>query len=86
MLYLLGWLIYAVIVGYLAKVLHPGEDPVGIFWTICIGVAGSFVGGFLSWIIGFGGSPFEPAGFIMGIIGGIVCLFGWNYYQKNYLK
>lgn len=61
MIWLLGWLLYGLVVGLLAKLLHPGEDPVGFVPTIGIGIAGSFVGGGLQWLLRMGG-PFSPAG------------------------
>lgn len=39
--------IVGLVVGCIARLLVPGPDPIGIFGTICVGVAGSFVGGFL---------------------------------------
>jgi uncharacterized membrane protein YeaQ/YmgE (transglycosylase-associated protein family) len=35
------------IVGAIARLLMPGRDPLGVLGTIVLGVAGSFVGGFL---------------------------------------
>lgn len=74
---ILSWVIYGLIVGSIAKYLHPGEDePVGTGWTIGIGVAGSFIGGAINWVINFGG-PFSPAGVFMGVLGGVI--FCWLY-------
>jgi uncharacterized membrane protein YeaQ/YmgE (transglycosylase-associated protein family) len=39
------------IVGGLARLALPGPDPMGIFATIGLGLAGSFVGGILSWLV-----------------------------------
>ena len=38
------------IVGARARLALPGPDPMGIFATIGLGLAGSFVGGILSWL------------------------------------
>lgn len=38
------------IVGALARLALPGPDPMGIFATIALGLAGSFVGGIVSWL------------------------------------
>ena len=40
-------LIVGLIVGAIARLLMPGRDPLGILGTIALGIAGSFVGGFL---------------------------------------
>ena len=50
MFYIIGWLVYGVIVGLIAKALHPGDDPVGFGWTLSIGVAGSYMGGLINWV------------------------------------
>jgi len=76
MFWILGWLIYGLIVGLIAKWIHPGEDPVGFFQTVGIGVAGSLVGGGIQWLLQMGG-PFSPAGLLWGIIGGVI--FCWIY-------
>jgi uncharacterized membrane protein YeaQ/YmgE (transglycosylase-associated protein family) len=39
------------IVGALARLALPGPDPMGIFATIGLGLAGSFAGGILSWLL-----------------------------------
>jgi len=76
MLTILGWLIYGLIVGSIAKWLHPGDDPKGFLPTIGIGVVGSFIGGGFNWLL-FNGEPFSSSGVIMGILGGV--LFCWGY-------
>jgi len=42
------WIVLGLIAGGIAKFLLPGRDPGGLFVTTLIGVAGSFVGGWLS--------------------------------------
>lgn len=74
---IISWLIYGVIVGVLAKALHPGEDPIGFLPTIGIGVAGSYVGGLLSWVLELGSTAFAPSGILMGVVGGVI--FCWCY-------
>jgi len=54
---LMGLLILAVIglvIGAVAKALTPGPDPGGWFATILLGIAGSWVGGFLAELLGLG--------------------------------
>ncbi len=80
MIFLLSWLVYGLIVGLLAKWLHPGEDPVGFLPTIGIGVAGSYIGGALNWVLGSHTALVSPSGIMMGVIGGVA--FCWIY--RNY--
>ena len=69
--------IVGLIIGLVAKLLMPGKDPGGFIITGLLGIAGMFVGGYLSQMLGFrsvvSGSV-EPAGFIGGVIGSIILL------------
>lgn len=83
MLFLLSWLIYGLIVGFLAKKLHPGEDPVGWIPTLFVGVVGSYVGGFVYYLLSMNLDSFRPAGLLFSIIGGVVFLYIWRMYVKQ---
>ena len=61
------------VVGALAKLIMPGKDPGGIFVTMLIGIAGSFIGTFIGRALGFYQSG-QAAGFIMSLIGAIILL------------
>jgi uncharacterized membrane protein YeaQ/YmgE (transglycosylase-associated protein family) len=42
------WFILAgIIIGFLARLLLPGRDPIGIVGTMVIGIVGALVGGYL---------------------------------------
>jgi uncharacterized membrane protein YeaQ/YmgE (transglycosylase-associated protein family) len=73
MMGLLGWAIFGLIVGALAKLVMPGKDPGGIIVTMLLGVVGAVVAGYIGQAAGFYG-PDEPAGFFMSLIGAIVLL------------
>ena len=70
---ILGWILFGLVVGAIAKLLMPGRDPGGWIVTILLGIAGSFVGG---WVAGMltGNADRGPAGWIGAIIGAIVLL------------
>ncbi len=70
----LGWIVFGLIVGVLAKFLMPGKDPGGFVITALIGIAGALVGGAVGRFAGFY-APGEPAGLIMSIVGAILLLF-----------
>ncbi len=81
---ILMWIVFGLIVGMIAKVLHPGEEPSGCLPTVAIGIAGSFVGGGINWVIDRGETPFAASGFLMSIIGGIICCMIWRWWAlKN---
>jgi uncharacterized membrane protein YeaQ/YmgE (transglycosylase-associated protein family) len=70
----LGWILFGLIVGVLAKLVMPGRDPGGIIVTIAIGIAGALVAGFLGRALGWY-LPGEPAGFVMATLGAVLLLF-----------
>jgi uncharacterized membrane protein YeaQ/YmgE (transglycosylase-associated protein family) len=70
-------LIVGFIVGAIARLLMPGRDPLGILGTIVLGIAGSFVGGFLQNLVEYHSlsvHSFHPVGLIGSIIGAWVLL------------
>jgi prepilin-type N-terminal cleavage/methylation domain-containing protein len=69
----LGWIIFGLIVGAVAKLLMPGRDPGGIIVTMLLGIVGAVVGGFLGRMLGFYG-PNEAAGFFMSLLGAVALL------------
>lgn len=70
---ILGWIVFGLIVGALAKLLMPGRDPGGVVITSLIGIAGAVLGGFLGRAMGLYG-PEDAAGFVMALIGSILLL------------
>ena len=78
---LLIWAVFGLIVGVLAKLIMPGNDPVGIVVTMLIGIAGSIVGGYLGRVMGLYG-PGQYGGFFMSIIGALVLLFLYRQFTR----
>ncbi len=72
----IGWILFGLIVGALAKLLMPGRDPGGFIVTMLLGIAGALVGGFLGRALGWYG-PNDGAGFLMSLVGAILLL--WIY-------
>ena len=68
------FLIVGLIAGAVARLLVPGEDPMGILGTLILGVVGSFVGGFLAALIFAGDLELSAAGIIGSIIGAVIAL------------
>ena len=73
MISILGWIVFGLIIGAIAKLLMPGRDPGGLIVTILLGIAGALLGGFLGRALGFYG-PEDVAGYVMSLIGAIVLL------------
>ena len=70
---ILGWIIFGLVVGVLAKILMPGKDPGGIIVTMLLGIVGAVLGGFIGRALNFY-QPGEPAGLLMSIVGAVLVL------------
>lgn len=75
---IIGWLVFGLVAGFIARAVVPGKDDIGLLMTIVIGVAGSVVGGFLFGLLTVGLRGFQPAGWIGSIIGAVVLLVVYN--------
>lgn len=78
---LLVWCVYGLFTGSIAKAIVPGEENFGFVKTVALGVAGSYVGGSLLYLLGEYESV-SPAGLFMGVAGAIVALILYNKLQK----
>ena len=70
---ILGWILFGLIVGALAKLVMPGRDPGGIIVTMLLGIAGAVLGGFAGRALGMYGEN-EAAGFVMSFVGAVLLL------------
>ena len=71
---IVGWIVFGLIVGIVAKLLMPGKDPGGFIITILLGIAGAVLGGMLGRVFGlYEGN--EAAGLVMSVIGAVLLLF-----------
>ena len=82
MLGILGWVVFGLIVGAIAKLVMPGKDPGGIIVTMALGIAGAVVAGFLGRALGWY-QPDEAAGFIMATLGAVLLLFVYRRFSAR---
>jgi uncharacterized membrane protein YeaQ/YmgE (transglycosylase-associated protein family) len=84
MLHIIGWIIFGLIVGLIARFLMPGPQPMGMIMTIIIGVLGSFVGGFLANLFQ-GGNLMDPrpTSWIGSILGAFLLLLIFGMVSKR---
>ena len=80
---IIGFLIFGLIVGLLARAVYPGSQHLGWIMTAVLGMVGSLVGGLLGHAL-FGGNSaadgswgFTPGGLISSIIGAVIVLFAY---------
>lgn len=82
MLGLLWMAIIGLVVGAVAKLLMPGKDPGGIWVTMLLGIAGSFLASWLGRLAGWY-SEGQSAGFIMSVLGAIVLLAIYHFFRRK---
>lgn len=73
MFWLIGWIIFGLFVGLIARGLVPGSQRLGCLRTMILGVAGSFVGGLIGYLFR-GGDLVHSSGWIGSIVGAIILL------------
>jgi uncharacterized membrane protein YeaQ/YmgE (transglycosylase-associated protein family) len=73
--------IVGLLVGAIARLLVPGPDPIGLLGTWLLGIVGSFVGGFLGYVL-FGSDlddgAIQTAGFLGSVVGAVIALLGYR--------
>ena len=72
-MHIIGWIVFGLVVGIVAKFLMPGRDPGGFVLTAVLGIAGALVGGFLGRSLGWYREG-DPVGFVVAVLGAILLL------------
>lgn len=82
MFHLLWMFIVGIVVGAIARFFMPGAENIGLLMTGVLGIAGSFVGGFIARLFSKpeDGALVHPAGLIMSVIGAMILLYAWNHF------
>jgi len=70
--------VWGLVVGALARLALPGPDPMGIFATIGLGLAGSFLGGLIAGLVWR-----RAAGFVFSVIGAILVLYLYRRFVQH---
>jgi uncharacterized membrane protein YeaQ/YmgE (transglycosylase-associated protein family) len=79
--FIISVILIGIVAGYLARLLVPGRDPMSFLQTVLLGIVGSFVGGFLGYLIfdkDLDEGGFQAAGFLGSIIGAVIVLLIYN--------
>ena len=75
---IIGWIVFGLVVGLIAKAIMPGKDPGGCIITMLIGIAGSLIGGFIGRaLFGYGRAygdarDLSQPGFLMSLVLAVV--------------
>ena len=85
---IIGWIIFGLIAGAIAKLIMPGKDPGGIWITIILGIVGAIIGGFIGKALFGYGRSYDSAGdiskpgflmsLVLSVIGAIILLAGYR--------
>ena len=83
---LLMLVIVGLVAGFLARAIVPGRDPLSIGGTILLGIIGSFVGGFLGYLL-FGADlddgALQASGLVGSVIGAVIALLIYNAMSRG---
>jgi uncharacterized membrane protein YeaQ/YmgE (transglycosylase-associated protein family) len=76
MLAIIGWIVFGLVAGIIAKAIMPGRDPGGAIVTILLGIAGSVIGGFIGRSMFYRGDnePGTIMSMVFAVIGAIILL------------
>ena len=75
--FILYLLIIGVVAGFAARLLVPGPDPMSAAATIVLGIIGSFIGGFLGYLlfdVDFDEGGIQASGIVGSVIGAVIAL------------
>lgn len=75
------WLLIGIVVGFIARLIVPGKQDIGMMATIGFGVLGALLGGLISWLFtGATGEPFSAhawPGWLMSVLGAVILLWAF---------
>lgn len=90
---MLGFIIFLLVIGaiagFLARLIVPGRDPMGVGATILLGIVGSFIGGFLGYLIfrkDVNEGAFQASGIIGSIIGAVIALLIYRALNRRTVR
>ena len=77
MFHLIWMFIVGLVVGAIARFIMPGAEGMGWIMTAIIGIAGSFIGGFIARLFSkpADGAIVHPAGLLLSVVGALILLF-----------
>ena len=72
---IITWALVGLFAGLIAKLIYPGDQGGGIFATMSLGIAGSFVGAYIGQSLGLGS-------YLTGVVGAVSIIVLWNKLQS----
>jgi len=75
---MIGWAVFGLVAGAIARFLHPGRDPMNWLWTMVLGILGAVIGGWVgTQIFGVNASN-GLMSWVLAVVGALVLLFAYN--------
>lgn len=73
----ISWAVFGLVIGLIARLIYPGRQPMGFIATMILGIVGSLLGGFISYVFGFRPeeAAFSGGGWIMSIVGAVILVW-----------
>ena len=76
---ILIWSVLGLVAGILAKLIMPGNQSNSLITTILLGIAGSYVGGYVGSLFGWGViGQFSLVGIGTAVAGALLLMFVWG--------
>ena len=82
---MLGFILYLLVIGlvagFIARALVPGKDAMTVGATMLLGIVGSFIGGFLGYVLTHhdaNDGAFQASGIIGSIVGAVIALLAYR--------
>jgi uncharacterized membrane protein YeaQ/YmgE (transglycosylase-associated protein family) len=74
---IISWAVFGLVIGLIARMLYPGRQPMGFIATMILGIVGSLLGGYISYLTGFRPEEgaFNGGGWIMSIVGAMIVVW-----------
>ncbi len=82
MMHLIGFIIFGLVVGLVARLLMPGRDSMSLPVTAILGIVGSLFAGWFGRAVGWYGEG-DGAGFIVSTLGALALLFAYNAFVRR---
>jgi uncharacterized membrane protein YeaQ/YmgE (transglycosylase-associated protein family) len=81
---IVSWAVWGLFVGLFARLLRPGRQPIGCWWTILLGVVGSLLGGFIATqLLSIGDKDnFDLGSFLIAVVTSVVLLAIWERVER----
>ena len=87
---IIAWLVLGAIAGYIARLLLPGDQGLGVMGTIVLGIVGALAAGFITWIVtgqpqgaAGGGDVINIPSIVLAVIGAVIVVFVVNFLTRS---